>query len=140
MRTALILLLLLFGCATSALAAEQSPVRMLNPYNVECALDTCVVLPIPVFRKTTQVITGYNLLVVENQKLYVLDSLSSVQRVVDSTTISTKDSVIQLHKDNIKLLEQKAHGDKLRWFLYGSGIGSLVATVGITLLIIGLHQ
>lgn len=107
---------------------------VLNPYNVDCSSDTCVVLPANVFRKTTKVVASYNYLVVENDKLRDLDSLSTVQRGLDSSNLAKKDSIIELHKQNFELLKHKNDHDKLKWFGYGTATGAVLSTILLLIL------
>lgn len=117
---------------------NQAPV--MDPYNAACAVDTCVVLPMSVMRKTVTAVAERNFFAEELSARVVSDSLLRARISIDSSELVLVRTQLVLSKQNEVDLKYGNEKDRKKFFLFGAGIGFAAASsIAILLVLIGIN-
>ena len=129
------LLALIFAllCSQQQTPIDTDTTHIMNPYDSRC-LDTCVLLPLSVFRTTTIRVTERNFFAKEIDSRKKTDSLLHARIVIDSLQLNARTQQMTLCQDNAKDLRTISTQTKLLWGAGGVGAG-VVATVAVGLLV-----
>lgn len=114
----------------SLLVGMDANASVINPYDTQCIQDTCVVLPLPIFRETTIRLAernSYSKEIVEYVRLdsarQVKISLDSVYMVMQENQIKSCDQAVHDIRD---LSEATAWKQTAKGFGYGIAISTIV--------------
>lgn len=109
---------------------------VINPYDSQCVSDTCVVLPLPVFRETTMRLAERNSLSHEVKERIVLDSALRVRIALDSVYTKMQDQQLTSCDQSIKDIRTLAETQSWKQTARGVGYGIAVTTVVYAILVL----
>lgn len=104
-------------------------ISMINPYDTQCVQDTCVVLPLPIFRETTIRLAERNSYSKEIVEYVKLDSARQVRKSLDSAYMVMQETQLKSCDQAVRDVRELSNATSWKQTAKGFGYGLAVGTV-----------